>query len=29
MMRVCVQKKDEGGGRCVSVNKARGGDYER
>ena len=24
-----VQKKDEGGGRCVSWNGVRGGEYER
>ena len=29
VMRLCVQKKDEGGGRCVSWNGARGGEYER
>ena len=29
VMRLCVQTKDEGGGRCVSWNGARGGEYER
>ena len=28
-MRLYVQKKDEGGGRCVSRNGAHGGEYER
>ena len=28
-MRLCIQKKDEGGGRCVRYNGARGGKYER
>ena len=29
VMRLCVQKKDEFGGRCVSWNGACGGEYER
>ena len=29
VMKLCVQKKDEGRGRCVSRNGARGGEYER
>ena len=29
VMRLRVQKKDEGGGRCVSWNGACGGEYKR
>ena len=29
VMRLCIQNKDEGGGRCVSWNGVRGGEYER
>ena len=29
VMRLCVQKKDEGRGRCVSWNGVHAGEYER
>ena len=29
VMRLCVQNKDEGRGRCVSWNGVCGGEYER